>query len=206
MAILQLGDGDGVFTINGGTFPKGEFYIDKSGPRLSVIATDNMWLRVTGRYNEWIGAEGETFANVDEAGDYIDGLIVRSDGGGSIPDNSITEEKLSEEVVNKLNSTVDISSKLSKIIEFGDDISGNITLSNSDNSKLREVTALSTITIPNGLDVGWNIQLTNISEDDTTIVASGTLRNGAANKLKPGEGCVIYHKGGNIIQAIGLET
>lgn len=80
MATLQLGNGDGIFSINGGIFPKGEFYIDKSGPRLSVIATDNMWLRVTGRYNEWIGAEGETFANVDEAGDYIDGLIAKSSG------------------------------------------------------------------------------------------------------------------------------
>lgn len=79
---LQLGDGDGYFTINGFSFPKGQFYINKSGPRVSVIATENLSLKITGRYDEWIGASSETFANVDAAGDYIDDLIAVAGSGG----------------------------------------------------------------------------------------------------------------------------
>lgn len=100
----------------------------------------------------------------------------------------------------------DTSMKLDKSIQFGPDISGSTTMSESDNATLREITATGTITVPNGLTSGWNVELVNIGSGDVTVTAAGTLRNGSANKLKPGKGCVIYHKGGNIIQAIGLES
>ena len=136
---------------------------------------------------------------------YLDADIFEGDGETeetktTIKDGSLVEGKLSDEVVTKLNS------KLDKSIQFGADISGSITLLEADNSKLREITASGTVTIPNGLTVGWNVELVNIGPSDVTVVASGTLRNGSANKLKPGKGCVIYHKGGNIVQAIGLES
>ena len=111
-----------------------------------------------------------------------------------------------EDIKGPEGDPADTSSKLDKSIQFGADISGSITLSEADNSTLREITASGPVTVPNGLSIGWNVELVNIASGDVTITASGTLRNGAANKLKPGKGCVIYHKGGNIIQAIGLEA
>ena len=75
MATYQLGDGTGHFKINGESYPKGKYFINKSGPRVSIISINNLTFQITGRYNEWIGVLGETFANADEAGNYIDDLI-----------------------------------------------------------------------------------------------------------------------------------
>lgn len=91
---------------------------------------------------------------------------------------------------------------LSKSIEFGSDINGDTTLSEDDNSKLREITSAGQITLAGTLTDGWNIQLVNISEGVVEIV--GDLRFTSINKLVPGKGCVIYKKGG-VFQTIGLE-
>ena len=79
MAILQLADAGGNFTINGNSsYPKGQFYVDVSGPRVSLINTKNLGLRIVGRFEEWRGVEGETFATPEAARDYLNGFIATS--------------------------------------------------------------------------------------------------------------------------------
>src|SRR5690606_29325141 len=53
-----------------------------------------------------------------------------------------------EDIKGPEGDPADTSSKLDKSIQFGADISGSITLSEEDNSKLREITATSTVNIP----------------------------------------------------------
>lgn len=99
----------------------------------------------------------------------------------------------------------DTSSKLDKSIQFGADISGSYTTTESDNSKLFEITATATITLDSSMPDGWNAEYVNVSTSTSDFVTNGAMRDPLINKLPPKKGCVVYKKDG-VFNIIGTEA
>ena len=81
----------------------------------------------------------------------------------------------------------------------------NYELQASDAGKVIEATGEITITLPDGLDTGFQCTIVNVGSDTVTLSAATTLQSaGSAVTLATQyEGCVVYHRGSNVWLALG---
>lgn len=130
-----------------------------------------------------------TEAQVSDLGDYATNGDLTSHTGDTGNPHSVTAaqaDALPEDaVINAQNS--------------------NYELQASDAGRVIEATGEITITLPDGLDTGFQCTIVNVGSDTVTLSAATTLQSaGSAVTLATQyEGCVVYHRGGNVWLALG---
>ena len=84
-------------------------------------------------------------------------------------------------------------------------ITGATTLDSTHNGKMIECDGTFTLTLPTGVVDGWNVSITNVGSGTITLDALGTLQTkGSATDIADQyAGVTAYHRGSNIIIAVG---
>lgn len=107
----------------------------------------------------------------------------------------VTEGQLNTAIATRLPKLADQSSQ-----------SGNYTLTSADSGRIIRVTATATITLPNGLDAGFQCIIVNYGSGTVTLAATTTL-NSVGNELETQyTAATVLHVGSNVWLALGPLT
>lgn len=133
----------------------------------------------------------------------IDGVLIKD---GDVP-GFVQDGELTTHTGNTSNPHSVTAAQVNAVPEDASILSKSVgyTLAAGDEAKIIECDGTFTITLPNGLDAGFQVVIVNVGSGTITLSAATTLQSkDAATQLANQYGlATVYHRGSNVWLAAG---